>query len=315
MFLTRPYSLKLELKKTCKNDIESISLAGECLRLTCQTETKKTQIRDTLTHIGGKPVEVSEPRALTRPTRTVEDRPEPIYDLKIVIHGLLEEDEILKEIASEIGAKYMKRLGGPDSKTVLIGYAKETVLPDTIVIDGRRFRTHTYVPRPLRCRICQQFSHHESKCNNTIKCTRCGRDHAQADCPDVATARCINCAGPHDADDKKCPKYIKIQKALEIRARENIRYTEAYELATQELKHKEHEKMQTMQTNTTDRQNTTEPTVEDEQETFTNLIKTSPYTVNKTDKYKDPITEYTRITELQTCRFVLGVLGALKNKT
>ena len=326
MFLSRPRTLKMELMKACKTEVAEITIIKDALRITCQNTTQKKLIKDSLTHIEGKPVEISEPYALPRQARTNETKPEPEYDLKVVIHGLLESDEILNEIASDIGAKYMRRIGGPSSKTVLVGFAKGTALLDTITIDGRRFRLHTYVPRPLRCRRCLRFSHHESICRGDIKCTRCGQEHSRTDCPDTATTKCINCAGPHSADDRKCPKYVTIQKALEIRAREKVNYREAYVLATQEL-NTDQEQMQTnttdkepntdqeqIQTNTTDKQNTAETTIENEQETFTNLIKTSPYTINKTDKYKAPITEYTRITEIQTCRFVLGVLGALKNK-
>lgn len=205
----------------------------------------------------------------------------------------------------------MRRMGGPDSKTVLIDYAKETVLPDTIIIDGRRFRLHTYIPKPLCCRRCQRYSHHESKCSSNIKCTRCRQDHNRTDCPDTATTVCINCAGPHSADDKECPKYITIQKALEIRARENINYKEAYELATQELQHNEQNQMQT---NKTDKQTTAELTANDELEQFKDLIKSSPYTVFKTDKYKEHLTEHTRVSEYNLCRFIQGVLGALTNK-
>ena len=127
-------------------------------------------------------MEISEPYALPRQIRTTERNSEPEYDVKVVIHGLLESDEILNEILSDIGAKYMRRLGGPDSKTVLIGFAKGTALLDTIKIDGRRFRLHTYIPRPLRCRKCHRYSHHESRCNDVIKCTRCGQDHSRTDC-------------------------------------------------------------------------------------------------------------------------------------
>ena len=218
-------------------------------------------IKNSLTHIGGKPVEISEPFGLTRQIELNENKPEPIYDVKAIIHGLLESDEILNEIASDIGAKYMRRIGGPESKTVLIGYAKGTTLSDSILIDGRRFKVHTYIPRPLRCRKCQQYGHHESKCSSNIKCTRCGQDHKRTDCPDTAITLCSNCAGPHNADDRKCPKYITIQKTLEIRAREGVQYREAYKLATQELQNNEQEQIQTPKP---DKQTTTELTINEE---------------------------------------------------
>lgn len=111
MFLSRPRTLKMEIFNTCKTDVEAITIIRGTLRVTCQNrQTKKMMIKDSLTHIGGKPVEISEPHALARHITTNENKPEPVYDVKVVIHGLLESDEIRNEIASDIGAKYMRRL-------------------------------------------------------------------------------------------------------------------------------------------------------------------------------------------------------------
>lgn len=95
--------------------------------------------------------------ALARPIRSgrpVIPKKEREYDIKGVIHGLQESNEILNERASEIGAKYMKRLGKPGSKAVLVAYDKDIILPESINIDGCRYKMQEHILWPLRCNQC-----------------------------------------------------------------------------------------------------------------------------------------------------------------
>ena len=58
----------------------------------------------------------------------------------------------MNEIALENNLKYMRRLGGPESKAVLIGYPKGTVLPDNLNVDGFRISDTRLKPSYLdRC--------------------------------------------------------------------------------------------------------------------------------------------------------------------
>lgn len=66
----------------------------------------------------------------------------------------------LNEIALEIGAHHIHRLGNPEhSKTILVAYPKESSLPPFIEVDERRYKVYTFVPKPMRCNVCQQFGH------------------------------------------------------------------------------------------------------------------------------------------------------------
>src|SRR6218665_3106015 len=239
MFKARPRTLRQEITDTCKCTPELIkmNMNRTSLQIVLQNDEHKKMVKDTLTHIGGKPVTISEPHALTRPVRTENATTQPTreYEIKGVIYGLEENEEVLKEIAPEIGAKYLRRLGGAESTAVLIGYPMGTVLKEHIFIDGCRYRQKPYIPRPLQCKKCQQFAHHESVCSREIKCSRCGQAHNREECSNTNAPKCINCAGQHNSVSKQCPKYIEIQSALRIRTLENIPLREARRLAAAEM--------------------------------------------------------------------------------
>lgn len=102
LFKSSPRTLKNVILGATQCDLESIYICGDSLRIVCKIELKK------LTQIDGKKLEWSEPHALTRQLRTrqrQEQRQEVSYGTKGVIYGLEEDDDVLEEIASEIGAK------------------------------------------------------------------------------------------------------------------------------------------------------------------------------------------------------------------
>ena len=77
-----------------------------------------------------------------------------------MVFGLLKNQKNLDEIALEVKAHHIRRLGNQEfSKATFIAYPKETVLPEFLEVHGRRYKVHPYVPKPLRCDRCQLFGH------------------------------------------------------------------------------------------------------------------------------------------------------------
>src|SRR6218665_737474 len=75
-------------------------------------------------------------------TKKLTDKPEkPEFFPKGVIYGLQESQDNLDEIANEIGATYMHRVGDPNnSKTTLVAFEKNTNLPPFVEIDNRKYK-------------------------------------------------------------------------------------------------------------------------------------------------------------------------------
>jgi len=150
------------------------------------------------------------------------------YFVKGVVFGLLEDRENLAEIAVEVGAHHISRLGNPEfSKATLIVYPKGTVLPEFLEVDGRRYRVHIYVPKPLRCDRCQFYGHRTISCTRDVVCSRCAGNHSFVDCLEKNKLRCANCGEAHSAAHRGCAVYIKTQAALRIRAEQNITFADA----------------------------------------------------------------------------------------
>lgn len=71
--------------------------------------------------------------------------------------------------------------------------------------------------RPLQCAGCGAFGHTHATCTSSPRCSRCGGDHARADC--VAPGpKCLHCGGPHPATEPRCPRWQHERKVLEIMA-------------------------------------------------------------------------------------------------
>lgn len=62
-----------------------------------------------------------------------------------------------------------------------------------------------------QCHRCQRFGHGQSRCTAAPKCVKCGESHSTHECkkPKDTPARCANCAGPHPASYRGCPRYPK----------------------------------------------------------------------------------------------------------
>ncbi|VVC92579.1 unnamed protein product [Leptidea sinapis] len=67
---------------------------------------------------------------------------------------------------------------------------------------------------PSQCRRCQKFRHSSHNYHRQQACVRCGEPHRASECPrpkDEA-ATCRNCGGPHPANYKACPVFVKEMK-------------------------------------------------------------------------------------------------------
>jgi hypothetical protein len=94
-------------------------------------------------------------------------------------------------------------------------------------VDGRRYKMHPYVPKPLRCDKCQQFGHSKVFCKKEIVCSRCSEGHSYAECPDKTNLKCANCGQGHSSAYRDCPLYVRTHAALKLRAEHNIIFSDA----------------------------------------------------------------------------------------
>jgi len=202
------------------------------LKIIAKDEAQRNQLLK-IQSLNDKPVKSSIPFSLTHPSVS-NKKPYPVkkqekeYFVKGVIFGLHENEDNLNEIALEVGAHHINRLGNPEfSNATLIAYPKRTVLPQFLQVDGRRYKVHLYVPKPLRCDGCQFFGHTKLSCSREVVCSRCSGSHSFANCPDKTKIRCADCGQAHSAAYKNCPVYIKTQAALRIRAEQNITLADA----------------------------------------------------------------------------------------
>ena len=76
------------------------------------------------------------------------------------------------------------------------------------------FLTEKFHPEPLRCRNCQKFGHHSSRCTAIIKCAMCSGRHDTEEClakykaGETIQAKCPNCQKAHHAWNKGCQERL-----------------------------------------------------------------------------------------------------------
>lgn len=99
-------------------------------------------------------------------------------------------------------------------------------LPSSIIVAKYlNLKIRHYIPQPLRCFRCQKFGHTSKNCTREPICF-CGHPiHEGSPCE--GSFICVNCQGPHAANDTNCPK-LKEEKAIqELKVKERITYYEA----------------------------------------------------------------------------------------
>lgn len=94
-------------------------------------------------------------------------------------------------------------------------------LPEFIVIPGEQSKTkvYPYIPKPMRCRKCQDYLHTMKYCESSeIVCGKCSEAHLTETCTS-STLKCFHCNGAHEAGNRRCPKERTEQeiKAIQIK--------------------------------------------------------------------------------------------------
>jgi hypothetical protein len=232
LYKHKPRLLNKEIIEQAGGQIDKVYLTKNgTLRIIACTNAQKDKLMK-LNHLDNKPVKVSLPYNLTRvkpnSSKSVPPNQQKVnYLVKGVIYGLLEDQHNLNEIAKDIGASQMYALGNYEtSNATVVAFNKDTILPSTIEFDNRKFKVHLFIPKPKRCDKCQKFGHLTFQCSKETICSYCSGRHEFKECNSI-TQKCANCGQAHSAAFRGCPQYIELQKALKIRAEENITLNEA----------------------------------------------------------------------------------------
>jgi len=207
----------------------SFRVAGQCLKVVCSTTRQKSQLmscHDLLAHN----ISITEPYRLTK-DKTSNRTQSSIT--KVVIRDV-PTDMSDADIKQSIGYAWVKRITSwvdnqrKPSGVVILAFQGDT--PKQVTVGPMLFKVSPYIPKPLRCTVCNSFGHHADRCRAKPTCVRCtSAEHTVESCPisDRAQYQCKNCGGAHSAAYRLCPKYIEIQATLKVAANKKISYSEA----------------------------------------------------------------------------------------
>jgi len=68
-----------------------------------------------------------------------------------------------------------------DAGTALLHFST-TEIPAEVRVGYLTFKVRQYIPKPVRCLICNRFGHISSHCKSKLKCSNCGGDHKWSGC-------------------------------------------------------------------------------------------------------------------------------------
>jgi len=111
------------------------------------------------------------------------------------------------------------------TKPLLLTFNTSTP-PNTIEIPGDRLKVYEYLPRPLFCRKCLEYSHTLKRCTNAQRCQKCSLAHKTDECQ-IESLKCFHCEGDHPAGSSKCIVQEREQQITLIRYREKVSWPEA----------------------------------------------------------------------------------------
>src|ERR1043165_6821924 len=160
LFNHKPRQLNKELLEVAGGQIDKVYLNKGILRIVARDVSQKNKLLK-LQYLNNKPVKTSLPFFLTK-SQSDYNKPLPVqntnYFVKGVIYGLQEEQSNLDEIALEIGAHHMHRLGNAEhSQTVFVAYTKDSILPPFIEVSGRNIEFVFLCPSPCSVTIVSVF--------------------------------------------------------------------------------------------------------------------------------------------------------------
>lgn len=137
------------------------------------------------------------------------------------------ETEILEELETQ----------GVTSVKIIQRKIKEELTPTSTIIltfdtpilnvAYMKIKVRRYIPQPLQCFKCFKYGHSSSTCKRDPICL-CGRPKHEGVCQEPAI--CPNCEGDHNARSRICPVYLAEKEIQQIKAEQNISYTDAKKL-------------------------------------------------------------------------------------
>jgi hypothetical protein len=236
---SKPFKYQLELESKYK-PVESLTPLFKTgnIRVVCKSKEQKQLFITDCKTICNKQVKVTEPYCVQRlkPDNTARQSTSNI-DIKYkkgVITGYTD-DYPCKDLATTVGAVWAKRLtkfvNGQEQETtaVLFAFPEDKPMPDVVNIGFILYKIKPYIPTPVRCTNCQQFTHRTEDCQHSKRCSRCGDYHTFKDCTktDPNEFACVNCHGRHSAAFRGCPVYLEKRETLKIAAVNNLSYRDA----------------------------------------------------------------------------------------
>ena len=128
-------------------------------------------------------------------------------------HKELNLDHLL-QLPNVLEAIRQKASNGSTTKNVITTFKGPIPNKVDLGIWGK-FATAPFTPSPLRCRNCQRFGHHKSRCTKPQRCGVCSGRHPSEVCiqkhqqGETTRARCPNCRRNHHAWNPNCPKRLE----------------------------------------------------------------------------------------------------------
>ena len=190
--------------------------AGESIKIICETEAEKKQLKQNLCTLVQFEIEYSEPYIKKR-----------VYDeqshLKRGIIFGVDESYTDEEIAEAAGAKTAKRIikkiGETQVQTRQIILTFDEYCPTYVQLGWERHRVEIFIPNPIRCYNCQRFGHLAKFCTAEVRCSRCAENHSVHQClqnEKEIKILCANCNGQHPASYMGCKKYQLAKETTKI---------------------------------------------------------------------------------------------------
>lgn len=101
----------------------------------------------------------------------------------------------------------------------------EKIIKNIVAILSIKVRIEKMKKQPaVQCKRCQGYWHTAAGCHNRYKCVKCATDHGPGECPrntnNNVSLKCVNCGGPHSANNRReCETYKKkIAPVIEAKA-------------------------------------------------------------------------------------------------
>ena len=123
------------------------------------------------------------------------------------------------------------KVGGQliDTNRYVLTFNKPEIPRTISITDWHHELVELYLPRPMRCTMCQRIGHTYKRCRHEEPtCATCSQTgHRAGTCQ--REAKCCNCGGLHAATDNNCPLYVFKTEVLATQVRLKKTYLEAEE--------------------------------------------------------------------------------------